>query len=238
MRANLSAADPCDLYYCRGTDGVCELSVVNVQNEHGHTLVVIPEPADNIAQITHLTSDGRETSVKVRDADGLAAFMANDMRHVKSVYTPRNLAYHATMTASSSSSPIWGPDKAIDGARGTHWTSEAANDQWIMADLGKVQLIQEVIVGWETTFAREYEVEISEDGGTWNPICIEPCGRPGRKLITLHEQRKARFVRVNCKLSGHNNGFSMYELTVRAHPAADAAGQTVWSPCYMVYLKA
>jgi len=234
----LSAADPCDLYYCRGADQVCELSVVNVQNEHGHTLVIIPEPVDNISHIVHLTSDGRETPVKIRDADGLAGFMANDMRHVKSVYTPKNLAYHAAMTASSSSQAIWGPDKAVDGARGTHWISQPEDNQWIMADLGKVQNIQEVIVGWETAYAREYTVEISEDGEIWRPICTEPCGRPGRKLITLHDPRNARFVRVNCIHSGHNNGFSMYELTVRAHPAADAASNTVWSPCYMIYLKA
>ncbi len=234
----LNAADPCDLYFCRKQDGVCEVSVANIQNEHSHTLVTLPAAFDAVSQIVHLTSDGRETSVKVRDAEGRAAFMATDMRHIKAIHTPRNLAYNATLTASSVGQPIWGPEKVVDGVRGTYWLSEPADGQWIMADLGKMQSVQEIVVGWNSDYAREYTVELSEDGASWQPVCTEPCGRPGRKLITLHEPHKARWVRVNAQHSGTGKGFSMYELTVRMHIAMGSEQTPGWSPCYRVHLKA
>ncbi len=231
----LRAADPCDLLFCRRDDGLCEVSVANVQNEHGHTVVTLPLAAAKVARITHVSAEGRQTAVRVKDIEGLAGFTANDMRHVKSVYTPANLAYRATVTASTSNSPVNGPDKAIDGVRGTRWFSAGADDQWLMADLGQVAPIQEVFIGWEWAFAKEYELQFSLDGREWKPVFIEHYGRPGRKVITFHQPKPARFIRLLCLRRAYPHGFAVYELSAHAHPAEEPAPSGEWSPCYLVH---
>ncbi len=76
----LEAADPCDLYCCRGDDGSWELSVANVQTPSRTTEVVLPLAAETVKRIVRLLSDGTEESVVFRAKNGRALFIAEDMR--------------------------------------------------------------------------------------------------------------------------------------------------------------
>lgn len=76
----LAAAEPCDLYFCRRADGLCEVSVANVQSESRCTEVTLPQEAGQIGGIVRVTAEGDEVTTRVRGTERGAVFVAEDMR--------------------------------------------------------------------------------------------------------------------------------------------------------------
>ena len=91
-----------------------------------------------------------------------------------------NLALFRPATASSNDDPSGGPESAVDGDQQTRWSSAwSANPQWIQVDLGKSLPIRRVKLSWEAAYAKQYQLQISDDAVHWANIYQTADGKGG-----------------------------------------------------------
>jgi len=81
-----------------------------------------------------------------------------------------DLALNRTATSSSNDSDSNGPGNAVDGNPRTRWSSGYQDDQWIQVDLGAVQTFTKITIAWEQAYARDYVVQVSNDGQAWTAV--------------------------------------------------------------------
>jgi F5/8 type C domain-containing protein/cell wall-active antibiotic response 4TMS protein YvqF len=104
------------------------------------------------------------------------------------------------------------PDHAVDGNDRTRWGSAFRDQQWLMVDLGASVPLSKVRLNWENAFAKDYELQVSNDGLFWNTV-RRVTGSDGG----LEEQavgQTARYVRVLGLRRATSYGISLYELQV------------------------
>jgi hypothetical protein len=76
-----------------------------------------------------------------------------------------DLARSGTATASSDDgNPA---SNAIDGNDRTRWSSQYSDNQWIQVDLGEAKVFDQVVLVWETAYALDFVVQVSDDGNEW-----------------------------------------------------------------------
>ena len=105
--------------------------------------------------------------------------------------------------------------RATDGNiknEGSKWVSKNSDNQWLMVDLGEVKEINEVLIRWGNP-AKEFSIEISEDGYQWNKISTLNNNSENLNSITFGEEM-ARYVRINCSKRNNNSSYSVLELEV------------------------
>lgn len=101
----------------------------------------------------------------------------------------------------------------VDGDSKTRWSSEFADPQWIYIDLGSLKRIDSIALMWETSYARTYSVEISEDAAIWKEVYSTDSGKGGKTNIMLETPQEARYIKVNCKERGKKEwGYSLWEI--------------------------
>jgi lambda repressor-like predicted transcriptional regulator len=59
---------------------------------------------------------------------------------------------------------------AVDGNPRTRWSSRYQDNEWIQVDLGSAQTFDTVTIAWETAYAREFVVQVSDDGQSWTDV--------------------------------------------------------------------
>ena len=129
--------------------------------------------------------------------------------------------------ASSSNEPYGtGPEAAFDGEAGTRWASAGGIDpQWIRVDLGKSEPISRVELMWESAFATDYQIQVSDDAVHWTDIYQTTQGHGGTEDLTgLHGQ--GRYVRVYGTKRATSYGYSLYEFKVYGPSAVPPAPRT------------
>jgi hypothetical protein len=70
-------------------------------------------------------------------------------------------------TASASSDDGNPASNAIDGNDRTRWSSQYSDNQWIQVDLGEAKVFDQVVLVWETAYALDFVVQVSDDGNEW-----------------------------------------------------------------------
>ena len=128
-------------------------------------------------------------------------------------FNPFNLAFGKKVTASSATGIARDASLIVDGGAGSRWESEYNDFQWICLDLGKKEKIEKVVLKWETACAKEYEVQISNDGKIWKTVHTEKNGTGGTEVIEL-PSLKAHYVKVACSKRATSFGYSLYEMEV------------------------
>ena len=128
-------------------------------------------------------------------------------------FNPFNLAFGKKVTASSATGIARDASLIVDGGAGSRWESEYNDFQWICLDLGKKEKIEKVVLKWETACAKEYELQISNDGKVWKTVHTEKNGTGGTEVIEL-PSLKARYVKVACSKRATSFGYSLYEMEV------------------------
>jgi len=129
---------------------------------------------------------------------------------------PRDLAYRAPVMASSVENPkLFGGECITDGngAR-TRWSSDFANDQFVIVDLGVISEIFGVRVQWEAAFASDYSLEISNDLQEWKGVVNKATGHAGWADHKIPFTNSARYVRLSCKKRATPYGFSIHTVQV------------------------
>ncbi len=68
---------------------------------------------------------------------------------------------------------------------------------------------------WETSYAKTYSVEISEDAAIWKEVYSTDSGKGGKANIMLETPQEARYIKVNCKKRDKKEwGYSLWEIEV------------------------
>jgi ELWxxDGT repeat protein len=103
------------------------------------------------------------------------------------------------------------PVNAIDGNPFTHLSTSQGGRQWIIVDLGKMSVINEIKLVWGDEYAVAYDVQVSGDGVSYDRIYSEFAGNGGVDAIVV--SAFARFVRLSTA-SGSLDGYTLFELGV------------------------
>ncbi|MFF9347055.1 discoidin domain-containing protein [Streptomyces sp. NPDC014734] len=116
------------------------------------------------------------------------------------------------VTASSQENGGTPADAAVDGDLGTRWSSGASDDEWLQVDLGAPVAVGQVVLRWETAYARAYRVELSTDGTTWTTAHSTTNGTGGTETVPV--SGTARYVRMHGVTRATGYGYSLWEFQV------------------------
>jgi beta-glucosidase len=125
---------------------------------------------------------------------------------------PVNIALHKTVTVSSVENASLGGDNAVDGNFSTRWSSAFSDPQFIIIDLGKVYTLTDIVLYWETAYAKSYQVLISDGVEPYKNIFAESNGDGGIDKITTTES--ARYVQIYCIQRATQWGNSLFEVVI------------------------
>lgn len=128
----------------------------------------------------------------------------------------KNEAHSHAATCSSVEHPSYICGKAVDGYLSTRWSSRFSDPQWIYVDLGARKEIERVILHWETAYAKEYKIQVSDDAVTWTDIYSTTTG--DGEVDNLDVSAWGRFVRMYGVTRGTGWGYSLREFEVYARP--------------------
>jgi hypothetical protein len=137
--------------------------------------------------------------------------------------TGPNIALGKPVMASSIEDAGYAPQNAVDGGTSTRWSSAFADRQWIAVDLGGTYNIYRVVLNWETAYASDYALQISNDGVTWNTFRSMSKGSAG--VDDLGVTAIGRYVRMLAYSRGTPWGVSLWEFEV--YGTATAFGPNV-----------
>lgn len=104
---------------------------------------------------------------------------------------------------------------AVDGEAATRWSSTYSDPQWYSIDLGQSYSISKVIISWEVASAKDYKIEVSDNGTTWTAIATKtnmPAGARTDELSNLNGS--GRYIRMYGTARNTNYGYSIYEFEV------------------------
>ncbi|MEV0614729.1 polysaccharide lyase family 8 super-sandwich domain-containing protein [Nonomuraea sp. NPDC050404] len=106
-----------------------------------------------------------------------------------------NLAHGRPATADGSTGDRT-PGMAVDGDMTTRWQGPASDSTWLRVDLGSRRTLRTVRLSWESAFARQYALQVSDDGTTWTEVYRTPGpGSDGGRDV-LPVQATGRYLRI------------------------------------------
>ncbi|MGW5847426.1 discoidin domain-containing protein [Streptomyces sp. NPDC055254] len=125
---------------------------------------------------------------------------------------PVLLSQGKAVTASSLEGAGTPAGAAVDGDNGTRWSSRFADPQWIQVDLGAPARLSQVVLRWETAYAKAYRIEHSLDGANWTTAWSTTTSTGG---VQTHDiTGTARHVRVYGTARATGYGYSLWEFQV------------------------
>lgn len=110
-----------------------------------------------------------------------------------------NFTRGKSITASSSISGVFTPDKAVDGDERTNesrWTSERKDNEWIQIDLGARKLIKQLAILWAGNTTKNYTVSVSSDNKSFAKVTT---GSTDNQKFTGRDHKidkEARYIRI------------------------------------------
>ncbi|NEB80403.1 hypothetical protein G3I40_35115 [Streptomyces sp. SID14478] len=155
--------------------------------------------------------------VKATDGKGNVGVETRSVRVVPPPVDGTNIAVGKAATASSEQTTDYGgcpctAAKAVDGKNDTRWASDWSDPQWVQVDLGSRQSFKHVQLNWETSYAKAYTVQTSDDGQNWTTVHEVTDGNGG--IDDFDASGTGRYVRVNGTARGTGYGYSLYEFGV------------------------
>lgn len=154
--------------------------------------------------------------VKVTDGKGNAGIETRSVRVVVPPVDGTNVALGKPATASSyqpgSGDCPCPAAKAVDGKNDTRWASDWSDPQWLQVDLGSATSFRHVQLNWETSHAKAYTIQTSDDGQNWKTVHEVSEGNGG--VDDFDVNGSGRYVRVNGTERGTGYGYSLYEFGV------------------------
>ena len=133
-----------------------------------------------------------------------------------------NLALHKPVTASSEENAGCLAQNLTDGSTSTRWGSAHRDGEYAIVDLQQVCYIDHLILRWETAYATEYELALSDDQQTWRTVTLSSAGGVETihlsTLNTQHSTCRARYIRLTGLQRATQYGTSLYELEAYGRP--------------------
>jgi beta-glucosidase len=131
---------------------------------------------------------------------------------VVSSIQPVNLAKNRNVVVSSVEAVGLEGSKAVDGNRGSRWSSQFSDPQYIYIDFGSVIHFNRIDLYWESAFGKDYTIQTSNDTSNWNLFTLVTNGDGGLDRINLSGD--ARFIKMSGIHRGTQYGYSLYEFEV------------------------
>jgi mannan endo-1,4-beta-mannosidase len=130
------------------------------------------------------------------------------------VPTPEgNLAMNRPVTVSGVEKDGMEGENAVDGDLNTRWASQVGDPGWIYVDLGQETDITRVMIYWEAAYAKQYQIQVSNDANNWQDIYTDYNGDGGTDDVTV--TGSGRYVRVYGTQRVESNWpHSMWELAI------------------------
>lgn len=159
--------------------------------------------------VSFAPTTARFVRVEMTQPDGADAYSLSDVE----VYRT-NSAVSAPVEASSTKA---GTNEAhvTDGVRTTRWESATAGDQSVEVDLGYRRLVGRVLLQWETSYPKTFDIQLSLDRITWDSMYWTSLGEGGLRTMAF-EPVAARYVRVLMSEPSAGAEFSLSEFEVYA----------------------
>ncbi len=104
--------------------------------------------------------------------------------------------------------------KAVDGDMGSRWSSEFSDPQWLKVELKEATSIRSVKIKWEAASAKNYKIQVSDDGQTWKEVASVSDGLANEERAITFKSVKAKFVRVYGEVRNGEWGYSIFEIGV------------------------
>jgi len=129
---------------------------------------------------------------------------------------PMNVALNQPSKSSSHTSSSSSSKFAFDGNMDTRWESEYSDDQFLEVDLGQYYELSKVVIAWEVACAERYDIEVSNDGMSWNVVWSKNDGYEDMGTVesVFDNDVTARYVRMRGHKRATEWGFSIYEMQV------------------------
>ena len=127
-----------------------------------------------------------------------------------------NLALHKPVTASSEENAGCLASNLTDGNTSSRWGSVHKDNEYVIVDLQQMCYIDYLILRWETAYASEYELGLSEDNSTWRTATYSSAG--GVEKVATRE--RARYIRLKGLQRATQYGTSLYELEAYGRPVS------------------
>ena len=153
-------------------------------------------------------------------------FTGNGVSYPAPTATDTNQALNKPTVSSSVQSgdtQSFGPQYGVDGDLSTRWASVKRKDpQTYTLDLADTITISEVNIYWEGAYAKAYQLQVSDDGSSWQTVFTETAGNGGTDSISLSGV-EASYVRLLMTKRGTFYGYSFWELEVIGHSGSAIA---------------
>ncbi|HXA61338.1 MAG TPA: glycoside hydrolase family 3 C-terminal domain-containing protein [Streptosporangiaceae bacterium] len=125
---------------------------------------------------------------------------------------PANAAQGKAASASSTENAGTPASAAVDGNTTTRWSSAFSDPQWLQVDLGSSQPICQVVLTWETAYAKAYQIQTSQDAVTWTTIYSTTNGAGNTEALNV--TGTGRYVRMYGTVRGTAYGYSLWEFGI------------------------
>jgi hypothetical protein len=123
-----------------------------------------------------------------------------------------NLALNQPTYASSIQGAGYAATAATDDSFNTRWSSAASDPQWLLVDLGATHTISQVVLAWESAYAKAFQIQVSSDAVNWTTIYSTTTGTGGTQ--TLSVSGTGRYLRMYGTVRGTGYGYSLWEFQV------------------------
>ncbi|MDG1821962.1 MAG: family 16 glycosylhydrolase [Flavobacteriaceae bacterium] len=129
----------------------------------------------------------------------------------------QNIAFQKPVSVSSLESSIQMGQNAVDGDLTTRWASDYSDPQSLTIDLNANYTIDRVVIHWEDSFGKDYQIQLSSNNQQWTTVANITNGNGGMDTHTFTAQ-SARYVRMygtqRNTINGAQYGYSIYEFEV------------------------
>ncbi|KDR40934.1 beta-1,3-glucanase family protein [Caballeronia glathei] len=141
-----------------------------------------------------------------------------------------NLSLGATASASGLENDGYPASNAIDGDLNSRFSSNYADDAWLMIDLGKETAFNRVVLNWENAYGKQYLIQTSNDKDDWSHTAYtQSNGKGGVEDLPL-DNTTARYIRLQGVQRSSGYGYSLFEFAVYNDPARAGTGGGTTQP--------
>lgn len=127
-----------------------------------------------------------------------------------------NIAHNKPTYSSSEESSTYASSNAVDENASTRWASDWDDEQWIYIDLQADYDITQVKLLWESAYATQYQIQVSDDNISWTTVYSNYAGTGGTNNISL--ATSGRYIKMYAWQRATSYGYSLYEFKVNGTP--------------------
>ena len=130
--------------------------------------------------------------------------------------TKKNILLGKKATASSENGGNVA-NNAIDSDVNTRWESQhgKGEPEWIQVDLEDIYIVNEFKIIWETASAKEYQIQVSNDGIEWKVVYEITNGKEGETKVGNFDSVSTKYVRLYAISKNlEQYGYSIFDFQI------------------------